>query len=1167
MASQTLQTIIAINARTGSGFSQVGATLTELGSLVNGMSQKLIDFGKESVEVYRDYEKSMKDAEAALATTYGRGTKDLSTVMDNLNVSATEWAATTIFHTNDVANAISEAAHAGWDYEQIMAGIPAAMQLAQAGSLDLSEAVDYIVKSTNAAGIEFENIDEFIDHWAYAANTSATNIDEMGAAMLRMGGTMKFAGNTDEVLTMLAVLADTGYVGESAGTLLRNAMIRLVAPTKNAKEAMAELGATSDEAAEALGDEELAAANARLAAQGFSLYDEKGNMKSMLDTYRDLYVALGEIAGGYEDIEKNKDVEAILGKIFPQRSITGALALLEAAADGYGGLYDALQSGEAEGYGEYAAATMMDSLNGRIETFESKVERLKQVVGESISDELSEALGNIGGMVDSIAEMDTGHLDALVSAAEVIAMAGPGLLIAGGAFRFLGAVMSPAGAIGMGAITLAAIARYVQEIEDANFENAFGDAKLDTTGLTTALSEISTSFDETYADVQKFGNELETSFATYMQKGKELKEFLYGKSVSGEILTGDEKQQLFKTGEEMEQLIEDGVTANYGGLLAGITQSFGGIEDAENSSIFQQIREVMQAGLEEDIATAESLGQQLRDAMTKAFADNQLSADEIANIQSIFDQMNELMAQQMEIENYVQQQSILRKAQTLGLDAINEGMDLVASLRDEEMEQLQQQHDSAYKKLEMEWDERIKNGDLVRDLEGYGYHKATEKDKRASLSALQARQTTEEGALSAKFNALSMDVMENGILGSEGKDAWEAMALLAKNYRAAGGSLTPEDRSLYQQNWKDSEGENIAIRYLQEEIEKLGGQEAVQQQADYFTSIGDRDQAARYQTIADMYELFSNGVLAEAGHKGETTNTESDYSVLSNLLEGYGLSMDYLRSQQGNLGIGGWENLLYGSEAFAPIQEAAINYGYKSMDEFINTMLSSTPTVSQGTEGTTQQPATFVSPNINEYSGEDAVAALEAQGVTVSVDGDTQQLEATIEGSNGQQLLEYVDGDASDLEMKITDQDGRTITTNISGNASQLDSILASYANRTITVNIAGRKLFAHGGRATEASIFGEAGAEWAIPEEHSENTAELLNAAREASGFTWPDLLERYGGLNSDTSSRPVVLNYSPTINAGDASGVEEALQNDKDRLEKWFEEKQMRDRMEVYA
>ena len=54
MASQTLETIIAINAKVGNGFAAVGATLTELGSLIGGTSRELINFGKESAEVGED---------------------------------------------------------------------------------------------------------------------------------------------------------------------------------------------------------------------------------------------------------------------------------------------------------------------------------------------------------------------------------------------------------------------------------------------------------------------------------------------------------------------------------------------------------------------------------------------------------------------------------------------------------------------------------------------------------------------------------------------------------------------------------------------------------------------------------------------------------------------------------------------------------------------------------------------------------------------------------------------------------------------------------------------------------------------------------------------------------------------------------------------------------
>ena len=109
--------------------------------------------------------------------------------------------------------------------------------------------------------------------------------------------------------------------------------------------------------------------------------------------------------------------------------------------------------------------------------------------------------------------------------------------------------------------------------------------------------------------------------------------------------------------------------------------------------------------------------------------------------------------------------------------------------------------------------------------------------------------------------------------------------------------------------------------------------------------------------------------------------------------------------------------------------------------------------------------------------------------------------------------------------------------------------------------------LYAEGGRATTASIFGEAGPEWAIPEEHSERTAALLDAARAASGFTWPDLLARYGGLNANANNSPTTLVYSPVINAQDARGVDAVLQADKRRFERWFEERRMREAMEVYA
>ena len=240
MAQKELKTFIVLGGKIDSTFNQIGAALTAAGLTIDGVSRQLIDFGKESLNVYSDYDKAMRDAQGALSTLYGQETAELKAVMKELDTMAAVWAKNNPFTTGDVANAINKAAHANWDLEKILSGIPEAMKLAQAGGMDLSEGLQYIIQTTNAAGIEFQDLGKWIDAWAFAANSSAADIETLGQAMAKMGPTMRFAGSTEELLTMLAVLHNTGTTGASAGTLLRNTMIRLIAPTKKASDIMDE---------------------------------------------------------------------------------------------------------------------------------------------------------------------------------------------------------------------------------------------------------------------------------------------------------------------------------------------------------------------------------------------------------------------------------------------------------------------------------------------------------------------------------------------------------------------------------------------------------------------------------------------------------------------------------------------------------------------------------------------------------------------------------------------------------------------------------------------------------------------------------------------------------------------------------------------------------------
>ena len=107
---------------------------------------------------------------------------------------------------------------------------------------------------------------------------------------------------------------------------------------------------------------------------------------------------------------------------------------------------------------------------------------------------------------------------------------------------------------------------------------------------------------------------------------------------------------------------------------------------------------------------------------------------------------------------------------------------------------------------------------------------------------------------------------------------------------------------------------------------------------------------------------------------------------------------------------------------------------------------------------------------------------------------------------------------------------------------------------------------YAEGGRSDVPAVFGEAGAEWAIPEEHTQRTAQLLASAAKASGFTFAELLQRTGGLGGRESAS-VSFTFAPTIYAQDARGVSDALEKGKREMEAWFEARSRREERMSFA
>lgn len=910
MAQAQLNASVVLFGRVDNSIGQLGAALVSIGGTIDQMSRKLIDFGKESAQVYRDYEDSMLDAQVALSTIYGRNTRELSGVMKNLTAQTTEWAATTIFHTNDVADAVAKAAHAGWDEQKILSGIPAAMELAQAGGLDLSQSVDYIIKSTNAAGISFGDLTDFIDEWTFAANRSAGDVESFGEAMTRMGSTMRFSGSRQELLTMLAVLHDAGTTGSDAGTLLRNSMIRLVAPTQKASEAMAELGLTQADIDEAMGEVEgdTAGAVAKLEELGFSAYDSQGNLKDFLTIFRELGAATAEMS--------DEDKYDIWSAIFPTRTITGAMALMNAAMGEGFELYDLLTGGAATGYGEYASETMMSGMTGAIETLTSKWERLQQVTGANLAPQIEEiavGLGKVidalaaggadnnvgagldfvadaatwlGSMADNLGDMDPAMFDAMSSALGVVAGMGPALLLTGGALRLIGTLFSnKMGMIMLGAMAVISLSEAIKAFQEAKFQEAFGTMDMDTAPLIERLGVIEGNFRNATEGITGFSAALGEAVDAYDTAAADLSSELLNSMLLGTEYSDPEHNPLI---DNVKGLVEKALEtldissdsqANY------LTWLFG--EDFENQALidYAGLLAADKAKQEEEMR---GIGEDLRKALVSALSnDGVVDQEEYDKIKQYMDALADAETraamEAKQEEGLIEAEMLRRKMSSLSYAAASEYIqDTVLPQRDAEAARLQD-----------EYDRQMATISVKARKQGWSQE---EIDRHEAAANAQHQQRMYELVYS-QYDSMIYDAMFAAIRGSDFGETDRIWTELVH------GAQSGESNWRYAQNVMDSQwGGNYheLMRLYGETIEYLGGEEAVRDRIDYYNGIGDTRRAAEMQDVLDKYAYgrynLTYGERENERYYGKVNETPYKQDLIPEMLA-------YARDLTENLGI------------------------------------------------------------------------------------------------------------------------------------------------------------------------------------------------------------------------------------------------------------------------
>lgn len=367
----------------GSLGTVAGSALKGAATAVAAATTAVGGLAAASVKVGSNFESSMSQ----VAATMGLTTADIANGSEEFEIlaqAAKDAGATTAFSASQASEALNYLALAGYDAQTAADALPAVLNLAAAGSMDLAYASDLATDAMAALGIEAsnENLTRFGDEMAETASKANTSVAQLGEAILTVGGTAKsLAGGTTELNAALGVLANRGIKGSEGGTALRNVILSLSAPTDKAADAMKSLG--------------------------LEVYDASGNMRPLNEVFKDLNASMENMSEG----EKTQ----VLNEIFNKVDLKSAQALLAGCGDEFDNLADAIAN--SGGAMQDMADTQLDNLKGDLTILQSGLEGLGIAAYEGMQGPLREAVQLATSMVGDIsAAFNEGGLTAAVGA-------------------------------------------------------------------------------------------------------------------------------------------------------------------------------------------------------------------------------------------------------------------------------------------------------------------------------------------------------------------------------------------------------------------------------------------------------------------------------------------------------------------------------------------------------------------------------------------------------------------------------------------------------------------------------------------------------------------------------------------------------------------------------
>lgn len=313
------------------------------------------------------------------------------TEMKELTALAKEMGATTQFTAVEAGQALEYMAMAGWEADDMTAGLSGVMNLAAASGEDLATVSDIVTDALTALGYTADDTGMFVDVLAAAATSSNTTVSGLGEAFQYVASTAGTLGySAQDLAVALGTMANSGVKGSQAGNALKTALSRMAAPTSAVQSAMDSLGISMTDDAGNVKSlmEVMQNLRSSIGAVDVELVDADGNLKE----YDDI---ISELSSTTEGLSKVQQIEAA-STIFGKNAMAGMLTIVNASDEDFQSLSESIYG--SAGAAEEMSKIRLDNLNGDITLAKSAWDGLATTIGDLFN-------GSLRGTVQSITEI------------------------------------------------------------------------------------------------------------------------------------------------------------------------------------------------------------------------------------------------------------------------------------------------------------------------------------------------------------------------------------------------------------------------------------------------------------------------------------------------------------------------------------------------------------------------------------------------------------------------------------------------------------------------------------------------------------------------------------------------------------------------------------------